>query len=160
MSDLDKYFRPPSEENDHPKLRFWKELMNRPEVGKVLFELRRERDGLTFRPAKMYIHLLYQDGNEPQCDSEDWDDDLNRTLTEMEIPAISADNEKKRFGLMLKGLLEKPGIMFGNAVFNTVLLDMLRNSGFGAMREVREKLERIHRSHPDKCVHCRFFKLT
>jgi len=69
----------------------------------------------------------------------------------MGISAISPDNETERFGLMLKGLLERPGIRFGNAIFNTVLLGMLRDGGFGARKEVREKLERItHRPHPHK----------
>ena len=82
---LDRYFQPPESEDEHPKLRFWKGLTDSPRVEKVRFELRRERDGLTFRPAKMLIHFWGSDGNDVRCDSEDWDGELNRSLIDTYI---------------------------------------------------------------------------
>jgi len=143
---LDRYFQQPESEDEHPKLRFWKGLTESPQVQKVRFELRRVRDGLTFRPAKMLIHFLSGDGSEVRRDSEDWDGELNRSLIEMGIPAISVDNEKERFGLMLRALLEKPEIRAGAPLFNILFTDTLRDGGFATKKEVEEKLDKIYDS--------------
>jgi len=142
----DRYFQQPKSEDEHPKLRFWKGLTDSPQVQKVRFELRRERNGLTFRPAKMLIHFLGGDGSEVRCDIEDWDGELNRSLIEMGIPAISVDNEKERFGLMLRNLLEKPEIRAGASLFNFLFTDTLRDSGFLTKKEVEEKFDKTYLS--------------
>ena len=141
---LDRYFRQPESEDEHPKLRFWKGLTESPQIQKVRFELIRVRDGLTFRPAKMLIHFLSGDGSEIRCDSEDWDGELNRSLIEMGIPAISVDNEKERFGLMLRSLLEKPEIRAGAPLFNILFTGTLRDGGFATKKVVAEKLGKIY----------------
>lgn len=39
----------------HPKLRYWKQLLNREDIQSARIEVQRIRDGLSFRPAKIYI---------------------------------------------------------------------------------------------------------
>ncbi|QTA91836.1 hypothetical protein [Desulfonema magnum] len=125
MSELDKYFQPSATESEHPAVFLVREyLTNKPDAG-IQFELRRERDGLTFRPAKMLIH--FSEHGESKDYSDSWDSELNRSLIEMGICAISIDNEKERFGLILREMLEKLEIKAGEpSLFSTIFIDILK----------------------------------
>ncbi len=143
MSELDKYFQPPTTESDHLAAILVREcLTNKPDTD-IRFELRRERDGLTFRPAKLSIHFSENDGSEFPSETDRWDGELNRSLIEMGIRSISIDNEKERFGLILRELFEKPEIKAGEPLFSTIFIDILKASGFGERKEVQEKLDKI-----------------
>jgi len=144
MSELDKYFQPPATASDHPvALMVQHSLRYKPDTD-IQFELRRERNGLTFRPAKILIHFSGNGGNEAYSETDRWDGELNRSLIEMGTRAISIDNEKERFGLTLGEMLEKPEIKAGvPSLFNTIFIDILKASGFGERKEVREKLDEI-----------------
>lgn len=130
MSDLDRYFNGDGDWEGHPKLRFWARQSERPEVGESRVELRRPREGLTFRPAKIYMHFYDRAGQEIECDGEDWDDGLNAGLLRRGIKAITPENEKERFSLVLRAAFRRPEYRFGGGYFNSVLTALLREGPF------------------------------
>jgi hypothetical protein len=130
MSDLDRYFNGDGDWEGHPKLRFWVSYLQRPDVGEVRFELRRPREGLTFRPAKIYMHFYDKAGQEIQCDGEDWDDGLNTGLLRRGIRAITPENEMERFALALRVAFKRPEYRYGEGYFNSVLTTLLREGPF------------------------------
>jgi hypothetical protein len=149
MSGLDDYFNGESDWEGHPKLRFWSQYSKRPEVGEARFELRRPRQGLTFRPAKIDMHFYDRTGDEVHCDFEEWDDDLNTGLVRRGIRAITPENEQERFALALRAAFRKPVYRFGEGYFNSVLIAHLRNSPFASYPAVDEVLRQVTASPPE-----------
>jgi hypothetical protein len=143
MSGLDEYFNGDGDWAGHPKLRFWANYHQRPEVEKAEFEVRRSRQGLTFRPAKINMHFYDRAGDEVYCDSEDWDDDLNTGLVRLGIKAITPENEEERFALALRTAFGKPVYRFGEGYFNSVLITHLRESPFAGYPAVAEVLRQV-----------------
>ena len=153
MSNLDKYFTVDTTGTTHPRARHWRTILERKKIQGSEFdrsacELWRERDGLTFRPAKIYLHFYDSDNNEVGCEDDAWDEDVNRFLIDMGVKAISADNEKDRFGLMIRSLLRKPESLFGDGFFNSVILMLLQESGFARLQPVSEALRMLHDTPP------------
>jgi hypothetical protein len=130
MSDLDRYFNGDGDWGGHPKLRLWVSTLERPEVGGARVEVRRPREGLTFRPARMDMHFYDRAGQEIECDGEDWDDGLNTALLRRGIQAITPDNEKGRFALVLRAAFKRPESRYGEGFFNSVLTTVLREGPF------------------------------
>src|SRR5262245_32708376 len=149
MSGLDEYFNGESDWEGQPKLRFWAHYRQRPEVGEARFELHRPREGLAYRPAKIYVHFYDRNGIEILCDSEDWDDDLNTGLVRQGIRAIAPENEEKRFALALRTAFRKPVYRFGEGYFNSVLITHLRDSPFATYPAVAEVLGQVTVSPPE-----------
>ena len=149
MSGLDEYFNGEGDWEGHPKLRFWANYRQRPEVGEARFELRRARQGLTFRPAKIDMHFYDRAGDEIHCDSEDWDDGLNNGLLRLGITAITPENEQERFALVLKAAFKKPEYRYGDGCYNSVLIAHLRNSPFDSYPAVAEVLRQVTASPPE-----------
>lgn len=140
MTKLDQFFPEEATIQEHPEMKKWKERIESPEFEK-LFELKRERDGLTYRPAIICVHIKNKESNDECIEKAVWDADLNDSLIDRGIRAITIENEEERFGLMLKKFLEKPEIRFGGGFFNTVLVETLRSNGFGSKDAVKEKLD-------------------
>src|SRR4051794_10638532 len=130
MSGLDRYFNGDGDWEGYPKLRFWASYLERPEVDRASIELRRPREGLTFRPAKIEMHFYDKAGQEIKCDSEDWDDGLNMALLRRAIRAITPENEKERFALVLRAAFKRPEYRYGEGYFNSVLTTLLREGPF------------------------------
>jgi hypothetical protein len=159
MSDLDRYFNGDGDWEGHPKLRFWASERKRADVGDARIELRRPREGLAFRPAKIYMHFYDTTGREIQCDGEDWDDGLNAGLLHLGIKAITPENEKERFALVLRAAFKRPEYRYGEGYFNSVLTTVLREGPFAEDPQVADVLkhtkaiapETDSRSFPD-CV--------
>ena len=149
MSGLDKYFNGDGDWAGHPRLRFWANYLQRPEVTEARFELHRPRHGLAFRPAKISMHFYDQAGSELLCDSEDWDDDLNTALVRRGIRAITPENEEERFGLALRTAFRKPVYRFGEGYFNSVMVTHLLNSPFADYPAVAEVLGQVTVSPPE-----------
>src|SRR5258707_3691334 len=120
MSVLEGYFRQKIDETyDHPLLRIADAAAKRPEVSRVAVEVLHPRDGLGFKPAKIYLHVLGEAGQDVQPNQEeDWDDALNTALVKRKIRAVSTDNEKVRFTLGLWAALQVPETRFGDGYYN------------------------------------------
>ncbi len=134
----------------HPKLRFWKSMKDRGVT--LVCELVRERDGLSFGPARLYVHFLDAQRKDLQSPDEvEWDAGLNDALLEIGVRAASDENEINRFGLTLRDRFEDPEGRFGEGYFNAVLLEYIRQSPFGSESAVIEKLADITANQPSRC---------
>lgn len=143
MTGFDRYFKSEPEAARHPKVRFWSQLKN--QGAKLVCELHRERNGLSFGPSRLYVSFLNARGVDIQTPDEvDWDSRLNDELLEMGVPAVSDENEIKRFGLVLRDRLEEPEERFGDGFFNSVLIEYLDQSPFADEPAVMEKRKLIH----------------
>lgn len=149
MSGLDAYFNDDQDWAGHPKLRFWTNERNRPEVAEARFELDRPRHGLAFRPAKITMHFYDRAGHEVRCDSEDWDDDLNAGLVRLGIQAVSPENEQERFALALRTAFRRPVYRLGEGYFNSVLITHLQSSPFTGHSAIAEVLGQVIVSPPE-----------
>lgn len=142
MPGFDRYFRTEPEAATHPKVRFWQKMQK--EGARLVCELVRERDGLSFGPARLYVRFLDARGEDRQSPDEvEWDPRLNDALLGMGVQAATDDNEIKRFGLVLRDRLEDPEGRFGDGYYNAVLIEHIQDSPFAEDPRVREKLEDV-----------------
>jgi len=151
MTVLGGYFRQQVDETyDHPLLHSVDEAKQRPEVKRVVVEVLRPRDVLGFKPAKLYLHLLGEAGQDIQpYQTEDWDDALNAALVRRGIRALSADNEKVRYTLGLRAALQAPETRFGDGYYNAVLVHYIVNSPFAGHPTVESILKYVYRNGVD-----------
>jgi hypothetical protein len=149
MSGLDRYFNGDGDWEGHPKLRSWASYLERPEVGGAKIELCRPREGLTFRPAKIDMHFYDKAGQEIECDSEDWDDGLNTALLRQGIKAVTPENEKERFALVLRAAFKRPEYRYGEGYFNSVLTTLLREGPFADDPQVAGVLRHTTANPPE-----------
>jgi len=145
MNTLDPFFQN-SEKPNHPKIASWAIKLN--DNPKHYCEIYRKREGLSFQPAKIYLHIVDPDGKQI-TDQDDWDTDLNQFLIEKEVCAVTPKNEQIRFALMLKQLFKKPEIRYGDGYFNAVLMELVV-SAFKEQEGVKEILAYIPSHSPNK----------
>jgi hypothetical protein len=148
MSDLEDYFRPHTiDPYNHPLLRGIDEGAKHPDVKRIVVEILRPRDVLGFKPAKLYLHLLGDEGQDVEpYQKEDWDVALNTALVKRKIRAISPDNEKVRFTLGLRAALQFPETRFGDGYFNAVLVHLIVNSPFARHPSVAPILQFVYKN--------------
>jgi hypothetical protein len=141
MSSLDNLFeiRPAS----HPKIRSWTTLLLK-SSGRPTCEVLRRREGLSFQPAKIYVHF-----SPDRTEEEQWDTALNAFLINEKVRAVNTDNEELRFALMLRELLKRPESRFGDGFYNAVLLTVVEDL-FGEDSRIREKLALLGKGNPHK----------
>lgn len=128
----------------HPTARAWLERIRQGQ--KATFTLWRKRDGLTFKPAKIYVAFETPSGKEQEHD--DWDVDINEALVREGVPAESPENEAQRLSLMLRYWFSKPEERFGPGFFEAVLVDVLRGPEFSAKAPITNRLQRVHTTPP------------
>lgn len=148
MPTFDRYFRSQPEAAKNPKVRFWQSMQKK--GARLQCELVRERDGLSFGPARLYVSFLDAQGEDMQTPDEvDWDSRLNDELLRIGVRAASDENEIKRFGLVLRDRLEEPEERFGDGFFNAVLIEYIDESPFAEEPAISEKRRLIqsYRAH-------------
>lgn len=149
MATPDDIFAPAGPDaSSHPKLRFWKQRKAHPEVSDVRCEVRRPRDLLGYKPAKLFVHFYAHGEKELQCDETDWDDDLNAGLVALEVKAIDENNEAQRFSLALRAALRPAERRYGDGFFNAVLVEWIQESQFAQTVPVQEVLAHVHANRP------------
>jgi hypothetical protein len=144
MNGLKIFFENPGEFK-HPKERAWTKLVQDGH-GKLSCEVVRQREGLGYRPAKIYLHSDV--GGAIVSDHDDWDNELNRFLLKYKIRAISNENEAVRYALMLKAFLRRPETRYGDGYFNAVLLEMVEKT-FSESEQLKSKLKEIGPGNPN-----------
>jgi hypothetical protein len=138
MPGFDHYFQSPPEAATHPKVRFWQARQKN--GARLECTLIRERDVLSFGPARLYIRFLDQHGDDQESpDQVDWDARLNDELLRLQVRAVTPDNEIKRFALVLRDRLAEPEERFGDGLFNAVLTEYVDGSAFANEPAVKEK---------------------
>jgi hypothetical protein len=148
MTTFDDIFGASPDASSHPKLRFWKQRKAQADVNEVRCEVRRPRDLIGYKPAKLYVHFFAPGGSELLCDEADWDDELNAGLIEMGVKAIDDENEAQRFSLGLRAALRPAERRYGDGFFNAVLVEWVRDSPFAEVELVREILPHVHANRP------------
>lgn len=149
MSELQSYFaQEDAQKADYPLLGLLTAYQGKPEFGHASLEIRRPRGVLGFEPAELYLHFYGKDGLEMNCQRELWDPDLNLALAHRRIRATDQPNETVRFGLGLSSALEKPETRFGDGFFNSVLIDIVRQSPLAPRQQIQELLPLIPVNKP------------
>ncbi|HSN98572.1 MAG TPA: hypothetical protein VLS89_09740 [Candidatus Nanopelagicales bacterium] len=136
------------EEDDavHPTARAW---LKRIRAGqKATFTLWRKRDGLTFKPAKIYMSFETPGGRER--DKDDWDVDINEALVREGVRAEDEENEAQRLSLMLRYWLSKPEEHFGPGFFEAVLMEFVQASELARRKPLDAILQDIHVNPPSR----------
>jgi hypothetical protein len=143
MAGFDPYFASKPDAPMHPKVRFWQD--KREKGARLVCELIRERDALSFGPASLYISFLDKHGEDMySLDEVAWDSRLNDELLRLKVRAVTPKNESKRFGLVLRDRLAEPEERFGDGYFNAVLIQYIDESPFAQEPPLREKRPFIH----------------
>lgn len=146
MANLNELFAKPKQ-YDHPKLRSWLSYKNSAEVTRCTVEFRRERDGLVFRPARLYLVAERKDGT-IFSDGEPWDRALNEALVEKKFKARDEENESERMGYMLAGRMQPLVNKFNDGFFNAVLVRYLNQNGYVEIPAIAAKLAKIREDAP------------
>ncbi len=146
MATIDELFATPKK-FDHPKLRSWLSFKNSAETVRCHVEFRREREGISFRPARLYLEAERRDGT-TISDGEPWDEDLNAALVGQRFRARDEENESERFGYMLKARLQRLVMRFNDGFFNSVLVAYLRSNGYDGEPAISAKLAKIREYAP------------
>ena len=139
MTRLDDFFHVPPEAFRHQLLRLWSDRLDRPGTTAVLEVFRPEAE-LGRSRAVMDVQFT-EPGSPPQLDSAAWDDELNAGLIALHVRAVSPENEAERFALGLRTAMRKAERQFGDGYFNSVLIDLLKNSDLTADSRIAEALE-------------------
>lgn len=149
MSAPNKYFDSPLPPPKHPRIRAWEAYRRRPEVDHLVVELRREREGLTFLPARLFVDFCQKDGSVVNQDAVRWEAELDEWLIDAQkARARDVANETLRFSLLLKARLRAASLRHGDGYFNSVLVSGLREGPFRAHAKAAEVLRLIRVSEP------------
>jgi hypothetical protein len=148
MSAPNRYFDAQPAPPAHPRFRAWDATLARPEVARVQVELRRERSGLLFQPARLFVSFLDEQGAVvPPMDEVAWEPILESWLQAHGVRAVSTENEALRASLLLRAELREVLQRYGDGYFTAVLLAEV-GDGLGAAPRVAEVLQHIHTTPP------------
>ncbi|ADO68376.1 hypothetical protein [Stigmatella aurantiaca] len=134
----------------HPMVRHWRAMQKDPTVSGLKMELYRPREGLTFRPADIYVHVERKNGPPAPPHLSPWEDVLNEGLVHLKVRATSMENEAQRFSLMLQSAFGPIDSRFGATFFNAVLIDRIRTGPFAGHLPVAQVLETIREYAPNR----------
>ena len=134
-----RIFQMEADEPVHPVARDWLERIRAGQV--ATFTLWRKRDGLTYKPA--WIYMSFQTPGGTERDDHRWDVDLNEALTREGVRAENPDNEAHRLSLMLRYWFSRPEEDFGPGFFEAVLIEFVADSDIANQASLRHILERI-----------------
>lgn len=129
----------------HPLVRYWTKLKTSPDISELRMELYRPRDGLSFRPAQIFVLVVRKDGAPVQPQETAWEDVLNEGLVHLGVQAVSKENEAERFSLMFQSAFEPIDARVGETYFSAVLLELVRGGPFSQGPHVAKVLAKIGR---------------
>jgi hypothetical protein len=138
-----KYFDESAPVPEHPRIRAWRSYKNLPAVNHVELEIRRQREGLTYLPTRMFVTFYDPAGAIFRQDEAEWELELDSWLVKEHVKAKDEDNEKLRFALRLKVALRPIAARFGDGYFNSVLVYLLRGGPFGGREPLAQVLDAI-----------------
>jgi hypothetical protein len=118
---IDKYFEE-GLSSEPPRVRAWTAEGLKPH--KCVFE--RKKEGLSFRPAILWVKLRKRDSAQPISERMLWDPEINNWLVGKRCRTLTPTNESERFGYMLRERFLRPARQYGDGFSNSVLLAVLR----------------------------------
>jgi hypothetical protein len=137
-----KYFDEPGPAPEHPRIRAWRSYKNN--ASRIELEIRRRSEGLSYLPTSMFVRFYGADGAISHHDETEWDLELDSWLVAEHVKATNADNEQLRFSLRLKAAFRPIVIRFGDGLFNSVLISLLRGGPFANHQALAQVLGEIH----------------
>ena len=136
MPAIDDFFNS-NQEQTHPLLRSVANGLSSNVEYKLVLQSESYLVGLS--RVKMFVQVVSQPGIPPA--EYDWSAELNSGLIQMEIRAEDDKTEAFRFALTLRDSMEDIEKRHGNGFFNSVLVDLLRESGLDEDKDIREMLD-------------------
>ncbi len=136
----------------HPRIAYWKSLVEASPKARVTMSILRGRDGLLRRNPRLFLCIH---STPPTLDEVSWELELDDWLIKQKIRAevaseepgqqeeASLHNEQERFGLHLLYDLRPVVLRYGDAFFNAVLLALVQQD-FGAHPLVADVLSHVH----------------
>jgi len=123
MADLDRFFEK-TQPLPHPKVRFWRALVEEGKVARLSVEVWRDPLPLSVNPPRLFVHFYDTQGRETRSPEEfDWDPKVNDELLRLKARAIDPENEGYRFGLVLRSRFASIETPFGELPKVSQLLD-------------------------------------
>jgi hypothetical protein len=148
MTKLDDFFRGHTDSLMDPRLRHWKARLDHEGTTATLEVIRPEAVLGQFQPE---MNLQFTEGeNLLPPETLPWDDDLNTGLIQLHVRAASANQEAERFALGLRAAMRKAEREFGDGYFNTVLVDLLKDSDLTSDPKIAEVLKHAVASLPSR----------
>lgn len=135
MSAIDDFFNS-NQEQTHPLLR--SVAAGLAEDVEYQLDLQSESYLVGLSRVKMFVSVVSQPGIPPT--EYDWSKELNSGLIQMRIRAVDDKTEAFRFALILRDSMEEIENRHGNGFFNSVLVDLVRDSGLDEDEDIREML--------------------
>jgi hypothetical protein len=133
---------------DHPKLRYWQALAMKHGSSPIV-EVFRDRDGLGFAPARLYVTVFDEHGRPAATDVEPWEPQLALTTAERGWRAPDIKNEAVRIGLLLKWLFTPSETRYGDGYFSSVLVEVIRDGDLARDQNISEILRFVSVPPPD-----------
>ncbi len=114
--------------DEHPKLGVWRQQDAKAKEGghEVRVKLYRPPDLLGYKSAKLYLEVTDKKGIVVWSDQDDWDASLDQGLLNLGIRSVSPENEGERFNLLLEAAFTQFEDRYGDAAFNAVFVDYLK----------------------------------
>jgi hypothetical protein len=138
MTRLDDFFGGQADTLPHPRLRDWKRRLD--QGAKATLEVFRPEALLGQSRAEMNLQFT-EGGRLLPLETLPWDDDLNAGLIQLRVKAVSPTQEAERFALGLRAAMRKAVREFGDGYFNSVLVDLLKDSDLTTDPRIAEVLE-------------------
>lgn len=150
MSGKNKYFtEAPKHTEQHPRIRAWQSYRRQPSVAHVEVDIKRDREGLSVLPARLFVHFCDKNGEDVRMDESLWEPELDEWLIdEQKARATTINMEKLRFSLLLKPRLRPILVRYGDGYFNSVLVEDIRNGPYAKHKEVANVLRDIRENPP------------
>jgi hypothetical protein len=139
MTTLDDFFRAPADSLTDPRLRPWKARLDREGTTAALEVFRPDA---VLGQSRAEMKLQFTEGGELlPPEAFPWDDDLNSGLIQLHVRAASAEQEAERFALGLRAAMREAEREFGDGYFNSVLVDLLKDSDLMTDPRIAEVLK-------------------
>ena len=143
MSGLDKFFEkraPPL----HPKVGYWQSVLKQGRAAQLRITFVREKEGLVYGPAKLFVHFYDVVMEEVQSPDEvEWDERVNAELVKLGAAALSTANEMERFGMVFNDRFRVAENRFGDTFYNATLVTYLQHSAFARLPPTNDVLSRL-----------------
>jgi hypothetical protein len=135
---FDEFFADTPDGPPHPRLRDWKNRIDKGESATL--EVYRSPTNVGLSQSRMFVHFS-RDDKPLVTDETDWEQVLNEGLILLKVRAIDVQNESLRFALGLRDGLRTTEKEFGNGYFNAVLLDLIADSNLDQHPEIAAILQ-------------------
>src|SRR5208337_924211 len=146
MTKLDDFFQRPTDSLAHPRLRNWKARLEKPGTHATLEVF---RPGSEFGQSQPEMNLQFTEDGEPRpLETVSWDDDLNSGLIRLRVRAVSQDQEAERFALGFRAAMRKAEREFGDGDFNSVLVELIRESDLTRYPVIAEVVKHAYANSP------------